>query len=488
MALRYALGLTLALASLGAQAQVSAAAPVVTLGSQHRTAEYLGGAGTAPSTRSVTATPGGGGITVTDGVPVAGPAGLTASLNASRAISWPTVGRAIAGAVARCLNAVSCVGSAAAAAALAHGLNRTVPDGNGGLKRDLGVPPIVGDAQSCGQITYNGNTSVYCGQSFYSACNSYVFEQDVVGKTNANPGTWGSICYGYYPWGSYANRQASSGLTSQPGTIECPPVIDFYGNNIGNGTMPQWDGKCVSGAYNTPTTEVDFGDSLQQYPPSDASNVVQAFTDWLHSGYPCESCTAPPVATLTGTPSSYTGNTVGATTWNPDGSSVLTETFPAYAFDYSIIAGIKGPSTGMQLSWTTTTTTTTTTKDPAGNVTGVTTTTSVSAPADAASAAATRTEQAKAESLCATDPTSSACAELDTPAGDDLPAVSVPFSFTPDGGWGAADGTCPAGVVLSSVGTVDVFGLVCTYATGIKFLVLGGAWLLAAFIVLGRIE
>ncbi len=69
------------------------------------------------------------------------------------------------------------------------------------------------------------------------------------------------------------------------------------------------------------------------------------------------------------------------------------------------------------------------------------------------------------------------------------PVASVNVaSVVPDAGWGASDGACPSSVMTLSIGAVDPFGLICTYMTGIRFAVIGIAWLMAGFIFLGRID
>lgn len=133
-------------------------------------------------------------------------------------------------------------------------------------------------------------------------------------------------------------------------------------------------------------------------------------------------------------------------------------------------------STGTQ------TQTTTTTCDQAGNCESTTETETDGAYVDPAA-------QEEQPSECELHPNTAGCAELDTPTGPDLPTSNVSISgVSPQSGWGADNATCPALVHTVSLGDVDVFGLVCTYMQGIRFLVIGIAWLIAALIFIGRTD
>lgn len=130
-------------------------------------------------------------------------------------------------------------------------------------------------------------------------------------------------------------------------------------------------------------------------------------------------------------------------------------------------------------------TTTTTTCDQAGNceiTTETETTGSYVDPEDAG-------QEEDAPSECELHPNTAGCAELDTPTGPDLPTSNVSISgVSPQSGWGADNATCPALVHTVSLGDVDVFGLICTYMQGIRFLVIGISWLIAALIFVGRTD
>lgn len=135
-------------------------------------------------------------------------------------------------------------------------------------------------------------------------------------------------------------------------------------------------------------------------------------------------------------------------------------------------------STGTQ------TTTTTTTCDQAGNCTTTKETETTGTYVDPEQAA-----EEEQPSECELHPNTAGCAELDTPTGPNLPTSSVNISgVSPQAGWGADTGTCPALVHTVSLGDVDVFGLICTYMQGIRFLVIGISWLIAALIFIGRTD
>lgn len=90
--------------------------------------------------------------------------------------------------------------------------------------------------------------------------------------------------------------------------------------------------------------------------------------------------------------------------------------------------------------------------------------------------------------ICKDHPDSSACAKLDVPATPPLPTTEINVSVAPDTGWGADNGTCPAQVYTHLVGNVDVYQLFCKYLQGIRFLVIGFAWLMGTLIFIGRVE
>lgn len=92
--------------------------------------------------------------------------------------------------------------------------------------------------------------------------------------------------------------------------------------------------------------------------------------------------------------------------------------------------------------------------------------------------------------LCEKNPDILACAKLDTPDDQDIPASEKPISITPDSGWGPDGGTCPAPKVIMTQGrSIPIpFDLFCTYMQGMRPIIIAMAWLSAAFILIGARE
>lgn len=96
------------------------------------------------------------------------------------------------------------------------------------------------------------------------------------------------------------------------------------------------------------------------------------------------------------------------------------------------------------------------------------------------------TETPPPESQCDKYPNTVGCTDLGTPVdGELLPHVEVPLSFTPVAI--AADATCPASMTVSAFGkSVPVsYDAACTYASGLKPIVIAIAYLSALFIIFG---
>jgi hypothetical protein len=74
------------------------------------------------------------------------------------------------------------------------------------------------------------------------------------------------------------------------------------------------------------------------------------------------------------------------------------------------------------------------------------------------------------------------------PAPAAITQSTVTASFAAQGGWGADNGSCPAPVHTTSLGNVDPYALFCTYAAGIRFAVIGFAFMVAVLIFLGRTD
>lgn len=91
------------------------------------------------------------------------------------------------------------------------------------------------------------------------------------------------------------------------------------------------------------------------------------------------------------------------------------------------------------------------------------------------------------ESLCEKHPDIIACQKFDDPKDDDLPKSERDISITPDSGWGAETASCPAPKSITVQGRAIAipYDLFCTYASGMRPIIIAMAWLSAAFILLG---
>lgn len=89
--------------------------------------------------------------------------------------------------------------------------------------------------------------------------------------------------------------------------------------------------------------------------------------------------------------------------------------------------------------------------------------------------------------FCAKNPDVLACQKLDEPANEELPASEKQISISPDGGWGADNASCPAPKQITVQGrAIPIpFDLFCTWANGMRPIIIAMAWLSAAFILLG---
>lgn len=90
--------------------------------------------------------------------------------------------------------------------------------------------------------------------------------------------------------------------------------------------------------------------------------------------------------------------------------------------------------------------------------------------------------------ICKDHPDASACAKLDVPSTPAMSTQEVNVAMSPDSGWGADNGTCPAMIYTHLVGSVDVYQLFCKYLQGVRFLVIGFGWLMGTLIFIGRVE
>lgn len=92
------------------------------------------------------------------------------------------------------------------------------------------------------------------------------------------------------------------------------------------------------------------------------------------------------------------------------------------------------------------------------------------------------------QSLCEKHPDVVACAKLGTaPEAQPVPNEDRQLSIQPDTGWGEGSGSCPAPKTVQVHGfqLSMPFDLLCDFATGIRPVVIGLAWLAAAFTFMG---
>jgi len=94
------------------------------------------------------------------------------------------------------------------------------------------------------------------------------------------------------------------------------------------------------------------------------------------------------------------------------------------------------------------------------------------------------------KSECELHPETVSCQEPDTPDGPEKPTKDVQVVVTPDGGWGADGGSCPAPVSTTVQGMPVVVDntLFCQFLGGIRFAVIGAFGIAAALIFMGAFK
>ena len=90
-------------------------------------------------------------------------------------------------------------------------------------------------------------------------------------------------------------------------------------------------------------------------------------------------------------------------------------------------------------------------------------------------------------SLCKQHPDILACQQLDTPSDPNITNNDKNIDITPDSGWGADSGSCPADRTMTLHGQTVAYSWspVCTYAGIMRYPIIGFAWLTAVLIALG---
>jgi len=89
--------------------------------------------------------------------------------------------------------------------------------------------------------------------------------------------------------------------------------------------------------------------------------------------------------------------------------------------------------------------------------------------------------------LCKLHPEILACADLDVPPDPSISNVDRTVSITPDSGWGPDNGSCPSDRTMQLHGETIRYSWspVCTYASIMRYPIIGFAWLSAVLIALG---
>lgn len=234
----------------------------------------------------------------------------------------------------------------------------------------------------------------------------------------------------------------------------CPPVINFYDPQYSQpGGPPDADGKCPTGG-NVPATADQVEERLAPKinTPAKLEGLVR---ESLGNGVDLTPYAQPPKvsgpATVTQTPTTVT-------TTSPTGQPSTTTTTVTNNITYE----------GDTFTWYDTTVT----SFPDGST-------------------ETKTEEPPEEkSDCEKDPTALNCRETDVPAGPEVGKADKPVSFTPDAGWGAGNGTCPANKNLPFMGmSIELdLSLVCQFFTMLRAVLIGLAGLWSVFIILGGVR
>jgi hypothetical protein len=235
---------------------------------------------------------------------------------------------------------------------------------------------------------------------------------------------------------------------------ECPAFTDPLDPrlNIPAGEPPMANGKCRTGRYITRPPEEVAAELAQHGDKTKAPDIVR---ETMERGVDLTPDAGP--QTLSG-PSSVPGGTTTSTETSPQGTPQTTTTTTSHTVNYN--------TTVNNYTWHTTTII----NKPDGTT--------------------TTTEEKPEEpplSECEVNPEAINCQELDNPEGPDIPEETREVTWAPMAGWGADNASCPASTVVSVQGhSVEVSqSLVCQFATGIRFAVIGIAGVIGALILVG---
>jgi hypothetical protein len=353
--------------------------------------------------------------------------------------------------LAKALKALPLVGTGIAAWELWEWY-RCKPGGTDG-ECDMGEPPTM-QTVPCWRSPYHGTqcfatpyAAAEAAQKYQTGCgtNPNVVCGPVV--QNAPAITNATQSY-YWAWCSY----------QPPSQTSCTPPGGGNGIVLNNSPTQQQacenaqppgpDGKCATGDYEPAT--LDYMENLQaNYPPATAEHLAALNSALDYIPYDIDGNPFHP--RTEGTPN-VEGNTT--TTTGPNGTTTTTET---YAPDEDT-AGV--------VDWTKTTT-----KTNPDNTTETT----------------TETKPEESDPCKGLEGTLGCMQAGDAPTVAELTNTETPVAITPMGGWGSDNASCPAFESATFLGQTITFdhSIICNFASGMRPVIIGVAWLLAALIVLG---
>lgn len=336
---------------------------------------------------------------------------------------------------------------------------------NGNLQFASTTPEGVGNLE-CGGYTQSGYEGAWYADSYGYQTADY---SSYACRWSGNPQNtaWSGATYRHFcPGGEYFNQTMK--------LCETRPVCE-------SGSV--WNGQTCVSSSGVPISEPELGQRIAQSPATSEQIFDKGLQDIIQQGLKAKDvglvpATAP--ASVTASPVSSPAETVKETTSpNPDGSTTTTTTTEqttATPHPRGSTAGDAG------VDWETSTTTTQTAHN---NTSGETkTTTEVTN----AGTSTTTTEQ---PDYCVGHPDLVGCTPVGTLTDQVAPEITstpLPADFTPPG---SVAGSCPAPLTRTlTSGQVVSFDYdpLCTFAGGIRMVVIAMALLGAAYIVSGSVR
>lgn len=378
--------------------------------------------------------------------PVGAPGGKAANATLRAGVSRALVGKFMAGA----LKALPIVGTGVALWEL-YDLVRVRPNGAGGLAYDEGVAP-----QPTVQVQWCFAGTEVCVATLGELL--VVFKEQVptvsCGAVEGSVPSQARITFQNANEAGLQRYHVCPGAGEQidGGTLAQRRETEAFGCAPGPGGVtpqPGADGRCPTGEY-APITEEDAAEKLDPLPSGDWIPAIEDALDRAPLPLPT------PAEITEVAPNPVPGPT--SVTTGPNG---IKETETEY---------VPQPGAG-RIDWKERETTTTT--DPNGNVTEETT--------------ETGGREDDQKDPCETRPNTIGCIELGDPPVDELVLQDRQVSITPMSGWGADNASCPTGQTFTVMGHSYSLSYepLCQFSGAMRAVVLAGAWIAAAFIVLG---